>query len=41
MIKKILLDKKIVKKGQKMIGITGNFDAEKQWEINTIRVHTI
>lgn len=41
MIKKFLLEQKIVKKGQKMIGITGNFDADKQWEINTIRVHTI
>lgn len=41
MIKKFLLEQKIVKKGQKMIGITGNFDADKQWEINTIRVHSI
>ena len=41
MIKQYLLKEKFVKKGQKMIGITGNFDTEKQWEINTIRVHTI
>ena len=41
MIKKYLLDNNLASKGQKMIGITGNFDTERQWEINTIRVHTI
>ncbi|HBM17096.1 MAG TPA: pyruvate kinase [Lentisphaeria bacterium] len=41
MIKKYLLDNKLASKGQKMIGITGNFDTEQQWEINTIRVHAI
>jgi pyruvate kinase len=39
-VSKILLEKKLAKKGQKIIIITGD-QAKKDWEINAVQVHTL